>query len=113
MPQYRREWRGTARSVQVSPCQSVSYSDWVTCLTPPRAGAPYITGRLLPGRRKALHMLRSEEHTSELQSPCNLVCRLLLEKKNNKIITRLHLRSSLLCSDDLTYLLLITYDARP
>src|SRR5256885_12210510 len=25
--------------------------------------------------------LRSEEHTSELQSPCNLVCRLLLEKK--------------------------------
>src|ERR1039457_2328312 len=26
-------------------------------------------------------MARSEEHTSELQSPCNLVCRLLLEKK--------------------------------
>src|SRR5256885_3713756 len=26
---------------------------------------------------------RSEEHTSELQSPCNLVCRLLLEKKGN------------------------------
>src|SRR6478735_11460447 len=30
---------------------------------------------------------RSEEHTSELQSPCNLVCRLLLEKKKKKIIT--------------------------
>src|SRR2546426_8881282 len=30
-----------------------------------------------PGRR-------SEEHTSELQSPCNLVCRLLLEKKKKK-----------------------------
>src|SRR5256885_11428018 len=29
-----------------------------------------------------LHAGRSEEHTSELQSPCNLVCRLLLEKKN-------------------------------
>src|SRR5256885_9753919 len=28
---------------------------------------------------------RSEEHTSELQSPCNLVCRLLLEKKKNKL----------------------------
>src|SRR5256885_12152027 len=28
---------------------------------------------------------RSEEHTSELQSPCNLVCRLLLEKKKNDI----------------------------
>src|SRR5256885_12328443 len=27
---------------------------------------------------------RSEEHTSELQSPCNLVCRLLLEKKKNE-----------------------------
>src|SRR3989454_6798483 len=32
------------------------------------------------GARKAV-ALRSEEHTSELQSPCNLVCRLLLEKK--------------------------------
>src|SRR5256885_7316951 len=30
---------------------------------------------------------RSEEHTSELQSPCNLVCRLLLEKKKTKIST--------------------------
>src|SRR5256885_9174242 len=28
---------------------------------------------------------RSEEHTSELQSPCNLVCRLLLEKKKNRM----------------------------
>src|SRR5256885_6491500 len=28
-----------------------------------------------------LHRKRSEEHTSELQSPCNIVCRLLLEKK--------------------------------
>src|SRR5256885_5665006 len=28
--------------------------------------------------------VRSEEHTSELQSPCNLVCRLLLEKKKDK-----------------------------
>src|SRR5256885_7870239 len=30
---------------------------------------------------------RSEEHTSELQSPCNLVCRLLLEKKKNRSCT--------------------------
>src|SRR5256885_12278032 len=30
---------------------------------------------------------RSEEHTSELQSPCNLVCRLLLEKKKNTTST--------------------------
>src|SRR5205807_8851443 len=34
--------------------------------------------KLLPGRAAEM---RSEEHTSELQSPCNLVCRLLLEKK--------------------------------
>src|ERR1039457_7407214 len=31
--------------------------------------------------------IRSEEHTSELQSPCNLVCRLLLEKKKKKCPT--------------------------
>src|SRR5688500_19697750 len=33
------------------------------------------------GALKMVDDLRSEEHTSELQSPCNLVCRLLLEKK--------------------------------
>src|SRR2546426_2189259 len=33
---------------------------------------------------------RSEEHTSELQSPCNLVCRLLLEKKNHSLVVRSH-----------------------
>src|SRR5256885_3460588 len=31
----------------------------------------------------AARAMRSEEHTSELQSPCNLVCRLLLEKKTS------------------------------
>src|SRR5215467_1686466 len=36
-----------------------------------------------------VHYRRSEEHTSELQSPCNLVCRLLLEKKK-----KLHVRFS-------------------
>src|SRR5256885_7187626 len=34
---------------------------------------------------KAFQDSRSEEHTSELQSPCNLVCRLLLEKKNTPL----------------------------
>src|SRR5256885_5547032 len=33
-----------------------------------------------------LEHLRSEEHTSELQSPCNLVCRLLLEKKKTRTV---------------------------
>src|SRR3989454_5399626 len=34
--------------------------------------------------RGTSYPVRSEEHTSELQSPCNLVCRLLLEKKKKK-----------------------------
>src|SRR2546426_9375102 len=34
---------------------------------------------------------RSEEHTSELQSPCNLVCRLLLEKKKYNLPIQSHL----------------------
>src|ERR1022692_5148572 len=33
---------------------------------------------------------RSEEHTSELQSPCNLVCRLLLEKKQHEMQLAVH-----------------------
>src|SRR5688500_19272941 len=55
--------------------------------SPYRAAAPTILGRV-SGRLKRpvrVHLYvdtgRSEEHTSELQSPCNLVCRLLLEKK--------------------------------
>src|SRR2546426_6630985 len=47
--------------------------------TPPAAEvAPIRYGRGRLARR-------SEEHTSELQSPCNLVCRLLLEKKNERV----------------------------
>src|SRR5256885_3654161 len=38
-----------------------------------------------------LEEVRSEEHTSELQSPCNLVCRLLLEKKKTLETTELGL----------------------
>src|SRR5690348_18125330 len=46
------------------------------------------------GRRRAVAAHRSEEHTSELQSPVHLVCRLLLEKKNksNHSVTKLHLK---------------------
>src|SRR3989454_7720060 len=48
------------------------------------------------GGESAQELARSEEHTSELQSPCNLVCRLLLEKKKtteskqNKSCCELH-----------------------
>src|SRR5256885_11143300 len=38
---------------------------------------------LTPNMKPRLIKSRSEEHTSELQSPCNLVCRLLLEKKKS------------------------------
>src|SRR5256885_10873932 len=38
----------------------------------------------LPDGHEPGDQRRSEEHTSELQSPCNLVCRLLLEKKKKK-----------------------------
>src|SRR5256885_13338575 len=41
----------------------------------------FVGGRVLAGRDPEASDSRSEEHTSELQSPCDLVCRLLLEKK--------------------------------
>src|SRR5688572_32787679 len=56
-----------------------------------RAGLPGVRGitrrpaRSQPqGRRPGGHRRRSEEHTSELQSQSNLVCRLLLEKTNTR-----------------------------
>src|SRR5256885_10966843 len=50
----------------------------------PSSASPRSWASCRPGSR-----WRSEEHTSELQSPCNLVCRLLLEKK--KKMTNMHL----------------------
>src|SRR5256885_12947718 len=45
-------------------------------------GTSATDGSRVPAQgRRPLSRRRSEEHTSELQSPCNLVCRLLLEKK--------------------------------
>src|SRR5256885_10494793 len=46
-------------------------------------GSETCSGRAPQGRGP-----RSEEHTSELQSPCNLVCRLLLEKKKNQDVSQ-------------------------
>src|SRR2546429_787950 len=48
-------------------------------------------GKRLLDREGALLGGRSEEHTSELQSRLHLVCRLLLEKKKKKILSRIHL----------------------
>src|SRR5256885_9099490 len=51
-------------------------------------GIRYDANELMKG---VTEVLRSEEHTSELQSPCNLVCRLLLEKKKKeKVYTVLY-----------------------
>src|SRR2546426_2257936 len=54
--------------------------------TPPRTAAPNHTLERSPqpGDVITVDEKRSEEHTSELQSPCNLVCRLLLEKKKKQ-----------------------------
>src|SRR2546426_6999206 len=50
----------------------------------PRHDTPLRQGRRGTAGGFRLASDRSEEHTSELQSPCNLVCRLLLEKKKHE-----------------------------
>src|SRR5262249_61407211 len=65
---------------------------WIGCTTSRtrKRRSPASPGRACPTRKSALSCScrrgrsRSEEHTSELQSLTNLVCRLLLEKKNKK-----------------------------
>src|ERR1039457_7618003 len=74
---------------------SVFYFFFLMIRRPPRSTLfPYTTlfRSLIPAAllsdvvddRHRPHKYRSEEHTSELQSPCNLVCRLLLEKNNTQ-----------------------------
>src|SRR5256885_10497446 len=57
------------------PYTTLFRSDFNKAFNPPCALNDFATCPLPPPQN------RSEEHTSELQSPCNLVCRLLLEKK--------------------------------
>src|SRR5262249_60735534 len=52
---------------------------------PPLRGRAPNPGGVRPHQRRLDALLRSEEHTSELQSLTNLVCRLLLEKKKNDL----------------------------
>src|SRR5258708_10450921 len=54
------------------------------CGLPAPVGHSGESDALLVAADRAVHALRSEEHTSELQSPDHLVCRLLLEKKNKQ-----------------------------
>src|SRR2546426_2521811 len=81
--------------------------DVARALEPATAGPRHARGEVA-GKRPSRHRAhrrrsrrarsaRSEEHTSELQSPCNLVCRLLLEKKKtltNTFIIRAYLFTS-------------------
>src|SRR5256885_3753556 len=63
----------------------VLYPGKLTTLETFRVGCMGQLGeRGMAGAVEAVGKVRSEEHTSELQSPCNLVCRLLLEKKKKK-----------------------------
>src|SRR5256885_8834049 len=54
---------------------------YTTLFRSPTSRCPSSTRTASRPRRTTWPSSRSEEHTSELQSPCNLVCRLLLEKK--------------------------------
>src|SRR2546426_8011766 len=54
----------------------------ISTVTSSKATFAYLIGASEADHRDVAH--RSEEHTSELQSPCNLVCRLLLEKKKKR-----------------------------
>src|SRR2546426_9215350 len=71
----RVDWRipihHRSRGRKTYPC-AVDYRDQSGCLVSESRSAKAGAGN------------RSEEHTSELQSPCNLVCRLLLEKKKKE-----------------------------
>src|SRR5688500_19784363 len=74
--------------------ENVAVSSFGTTFTLTRSGERAEIRTPLIGRHQARNTTRSEEHTSELQSPCNLVCRLLLEKKKqllSKIARSAHL----------------------
>src|SRR5258708_11697764 len=61
---------------------ALARNDCAPCL--PHPARPRRFGSIFPPASRSAGPCRSEEHTSELQSPDHLVCRLLLEKKKNK-----------------------------
>src|SRR5256885_7845256 len=68
-----------------------------------------VSGEPPPGRARPASRPRSEEHTSELQSPCNLVCRLLLEKKKKKICSHMNHKKEILNITLLAYIVHYTH----
>src|SRR2546426_1243897 len=75
---------GDVSCARASQYRRPSTSNWI------RSTSPVATARRLA--------YRSEEHTSELQSPCNLVCRLLLEKKKKKETKRAQMATTRLAA---------------
>src|SRR5258708_19231435 len=73
---------------------------------------PPVPARSSAARRSGARRPRSEEHTSELQSPDHLVCRLLLEKKKKQQELKLNLTTPHDHSDHTTYLDTLTYTHR-
>src|SRR5690606_40550921 len=81
VPRTSSAWKGRAASPSASPpsTSSVSRRAW-SCLTPLCSARRWLVSKISTPKRLP-PAVRSEEHTSELQSRENLVCRLLLEKK--------------------------------
>src|SRR5256885_10814549 len=71
------------RDYKVTGVQTCALPISASCRDRARGSRGAARGARYSGARDAPRH-RSEEHTSELQSPCNLVCRLLLEKKKKK-----------------------------
>src|SRR5256885_17177171 len=71
----------------VKPAESTPFPALALGVLAEEAGIPAGVFQVLTGHPQDIGqaLTRSEEHTSELQSPCNLVCRLLLEKKKKNI----------------------------
>src|SRR6266446_7398861 len=78
----------TARELRVDPTAIIKLASNENPLGPSpkaiRAMRAVLENAQLYPDGGGFYLRRSEEHTSELQSPCNLVCRLLLEKKKTK-----------------------------
>src|SRR2546426_3998902 len=92
---YRSEFLTDTRGTGIMHHRFFQYGPWAGPLSG-RSRGVMVSDREGVAVAYALFNLqeRSEEHTSELQSPCNLVCRLLLEKKKkiSTESTRMHVR---------------------
>src|SRR5256885_12938305 len=78
---FRSPGQALATQMEATDCRRM-----FPCWDEPAFRAEFALTAVAPAKFRAISNMpiaRSEEHTSELQSPCNLVCRLLLENKKN------------------------------